>query len=308
MAPLAGTLGSAKAEHECKLPPNPLSPSARISAAPHNKQELLDILSTSSDVKERPAEQKATILEHQLDVAFDVNFRSLLKLVCRMLNAEGLNSTMHSQVIELHAQILLVTMGSIECSIRFSSAACTWIFSFTTPKATIKNEHTARADDDEALHTLETKISLLPESQRRPPCQAAMALEHREPTLLIGPASFKSHSVRLLARMLNFKFFACNALEAVIVNQTSICEFLLSCMEPRTAGSHAKYSDRTIRPLAFSIGLDASPSTDMEAALVIPETLKTSVTSGCLQWRAKLQVFAPRCQRRRELRERGRTR
>ena len=80
--------------------------------------------------------------------------------------------------------------------------------------------------------------------------------------------------------MLNFKLFACNALEAVIVSQTSSCEFLPSCMEPHSAGSHAKYCDRTIRPLALSIGLDASPSSDMEATRATLETLKKSATSG----------------------------
>ena len=51
-------------------------------------------------------------------------------------------------------------------------------------------------------------------------------------------------------------------------------------MEPHSTGSHAKYCDRAIWPLAFSIGLDDSPSTDMEATLATLETLKKSTTSG----------------------------
>ena len=119
----------------------------------------------------------------------------------------------------------------------------------------IQEELHARAYSDEALRTWETKISLLPESQRRPLCQAATALKHREPTLQIGPASFKSHSVKLLARILNFELFAGSTLEAVMVSKTSSVEFLPSCMEPHTAGSHAKYCDRATWPLALSIGL-----------------------------------------------------
>ena len=168
----------------------------------------------------------------------------------------------------------MITIGSIECDIRFISAARTWTFSVTTAKATIQKELPARADSDEALRTLETKISLLPGSQRRPLCQAAMALKHREPTLLIGPASFKSHSVRLLARILNFKLFAGDTLEAEMVSKTSSLEFLPSAWS-RTLPAPTRGT--AIEPLGhsrLSLGLDASPSTDMEATLMALETLK----------------------------------
>ena len=66
-------------------------------------------------------------------------------------------------------------------------------------------------------------------------------------------------------------------------------------MKQHTAGSHARYGDRDTRPLALSLGLNASPSTDMEATLAIPETLKKSATSGwdasAHEGRVYLQVF-----------------
>ena len=145
-----------------------------------------------------------------------------------MANAEGLNSAGYSQLVQLHAEIFMRTSGRIECDIRFNSAAHTWTFSFTTAKATIQEELPARADSDEALRTWETKISLPPESQRGPLCQAATALKHRELTLLIGPASFKTHSVRLLARLLHFKLAAGYTLEAEMVNKSSSLQFFLS--------------------------------------------------------------------------------
>ena len=55
-----------------------------------------------------------------------------------------------------------------------------------------------------------------------------MALKQREPTLLIGPASFKTHSVRLLVRLLHFKLAAGYALEAEMVSKSSSLQFFLS--------------------------------------------------------------------------------
>ena len=140
-------------------------------------------------------------------------------MVRRIAKTKRLNCARYSQIVELHAEIFLGTIGCIECDIRLNSAAHTWTFSSTTVHATFQEELHARAFSDETLRALETKIPRLPELQQRPPCQAAMALKHREPMLLIGPASFKLHSVRLMARMLNLQLFAGDALETMMVSK-----------------------------------------------------------------------------------------
>ena len=61
------------------------------------------------------------------------------------------------------------------------------------------------------------------------------------------------------------------------------------------------YGDRATRPLALSLGLDASPSKDKEATLVTLETLKGEHHDWVQQERAKLQVPADRGEGRREL-------
>ena len=145
-----------------------------------------------------------------------------------MAYTEGLNTARFSQIVLLHAEVFMRTIGRMECDVRLNSVALTGTFSVTTAKATIQGELHARADSNEARRTLETKISLLPGSQRQPPCQAAMVLKHREPTLLIDPASFKMHSVRLLARLLHFKFVAGYTLEAERVSKSSSRQLILS--------------------------------------------------------------------------------
>ena len=135
-----------------------------------------------------------------------------------------------------------------------------WNFSIKESDVKVEVRLPASRDTDVA-NRLQAEIAALAPCERSLLVRLAIAIVNREPVLLQGPSTYKTHVSSLLARMIQFDCFppapipALNSLNLLPLSKLTDRESLIGSIEPHGYDSYVTFVLRYTAPLFHAVGL-----------------------------------------------------
>lgn len=224
--------------HACNIPP-------------YTKEELKEILKAKlADMFEtRLSSVDAESMSDLLAQSDAMSLRMLVKLARRAVD-ESFTLARFNQQLFLHTQLMVHDFDAVSTAadeIRFkilrSSEPPLWTFSAEFSAEGSSSAVSVALPAAPHLEMLQDEVQKLGPAETEVLVKLAFALKHSEPVLLIGPTSFKSWLMSLLARMVSFG----GALTTIYASAATGVDELAGGLEPHVQDSYKSYCEHVLR-------------------------------------------------------------